>query len=101
VNTERIWPAWIVNVLLKGLGELLLGAFILLAVLPTVFLTTILLLLAFLPLLILWPALFAAWRLLEAKRRIAEEPPDPDTGALEGWCDSRRQIREEGREARA
>ena len=72
MNTGRMWPASIVNVLLKATGWLILAAFLVLAVLPTV----VLVLVAFLPLLVLWPALFAAWRLLEAKRRIEEEPPE-------------------------
>ena len=72
MNTGRMWPASIVNVLLKAMGGLFLAAFMLLAVLPTM----LLVLVAFLPLLVLWPALFAAWRLLEARRRIEEEPPE-------------------------
>jgi hypothetical protein len=61
------------RILLESVEEAAVVTLLVIVLVPTV----LLLLLAFLPLVFLWPAFFAAWRLLEARRRIAEEPPEP------------------------
>ena len=68
-----VLPLRIASLAIKTIIALHLAAFLLLALLPFISL-----LLLSLPFLVLWPALFAALRLVEAKQRIEEEIHDPD-----------------------